>query len=212
MIKLHQFPTDFGLPNFSPFCMKLEVFLKMADIDYEIVEVNNPAKGPKHKAPFIEDGDLSMGDSELIIAYLQKKHGIDLDQGLSAAQRALSRSVQKMLDEHLYWAMVYSRWIDDRGFAIVGPLFFGDMPPIIRNLVPKIARRGVSKALWQVGMGRHSNDEIYAFGVDACAFAYVASMVIPPIENPLKEAVKSQPRLLAYHERMMQRYFSGQET
>ena len=81
MIKLHQFPTDFGLPNFSPFCMKLEVFLKMADIDYEIVEVNNPAKGPKHKAPFIEDGDLSMGDSELIIAYLQKKHGIDLDQG-----------------------------------------------------------------------------------------------------------------------------------
>jgi len=32
MIKLYQFPTAWGLPNPSPFCMKLEVYMRLAEI------------------------------------------------------------------------------------------------------------------------------------------------------------------------------------
>ncbi len=233
MIELHQFPTDYGLPNFSPFCMKVECFLKMAELKYNIVEIAVPNKGPKKKAPFIDDGDVRMGDSELIIQYLQKKHGIDINQSLNPEERAISHSTQKMLDEHFYWILVHSRWIDDRGFAVVRPLFFGGLPPMVRSIAPIIGRSSVRKALWQAGMGRHTPDEIYAFGkadiqavadllgdklymhgpeptlLDACVVSYTGSVLLPPIETPLKEAVKSHANLVAFNERMMQRYFPG---
>jgi hypothetical protein len=32
MIKLHQFATAFGLPNTSPFCVKLENYLRMTGL------------------------------------------------------------------------------------------------------------------------------------------------------------------------------------
>lgn len=36
MIKLYQFEPAFGLANASPFCMKLETYLRMADLPFEI--------------------------------------------------------------------------------------------------------------------------------------------------------------------------------
>ena len=57
MIKLMQFPRMFGLPNPSPFCIKVEVLLKMAGLAYECEFVANPGKGPKGKLPAIKDDD-----------------------------------------------------------------------------------------------------------------------------------------------------------
>ena len=34
-IKLYQFPPALGLPNASPFCMKLETYLRMAGLPFE---------------------------------------------------------------------------------------------------------------------------------------------------------------------------------
>jgi glutathione S-transferase len=45
----------FGIPNPSPFCMKLETWLRMTRIPFEIVRVVDPRKGPKGKVPWIED-------------------------------------------------------------------------------------------------------------------------------------------------------------
>ena len=45
-IKLFQFPRMFGIPNLSPFCCKLETWLRIAGISYEIVETPDPRKGP----------------------------------------------------------------------------------------------------------------------------------------------------------------------
>ena len=39
MIKLYQFKRTFGLPNMSPFCMKVETWLRMAGLEYETVLV-----------------------------------------------------------------------------------------------------------------------------------------------------------------------------
>jgi Glutathione S-transferase N-terminal domain len=52
-IKLFQFPRMFDIPNLSPFCCKLETWLRIAGVPYEVVETPDPRKGPKGKLPFI---------------------------------------------------------------------------------------------------------------------------------------------------------------
>jgi hypothetical protein len=37
MIKLYQFNAAWGLPNPSPFCMKVETYLRMVSLPYEVV-------------------------------------------------------------------------------------------------------------------------------------------------------------------------------
>jgi hypothetical protein len=56
MIKLYQFKPALDLPNASPFCMKLEIYLRMANLPYEIVLNADSRKAPKGKLPYIEDG------------------------------------------------------------------------------------------------------------------------------------------------------------
>src|SRR5579872_6852327 len=112
MITLFQFTPLWDLPNVSPFCMKLEVYLRLAKIPYKVKYVNNPSRGPKGKLPFIKDNDEAMADSGLIIDYLKAKYGDPLDHDLTHAQQGESRALQRLLEEHLYWVMLYARWIE----------------------------------------------------------------------------------------------------
>ncbi|MCC7410143.1 MAG: glutathione S-transferase family protein [Gammaproteobacteria bacterium] len=230
MIRLYQFRRTWGIPNPSPFCMKLELFLRMTGIEYECAWVDVP-KGPKGKAPWIEDGGTRIGDSALIIDFLRKKYGIDPDAGLTPTQRAVSRAFASMLDEHLYWALVYSRWIDERNWPALRQDFFGALPPVVRSVVPVIARRRIRAQLWQHGLGRHTGEEIYALGcsdiaalgdylgdqpyfhgddvslADASVAAFAIALLKPPFDSPLKRAIEQRPNLAAYCERMLGRYF-----
>src|SRR5579863_5163865 len=67
-IKLFQFPRMFGIPNISPFCCKLETWLRITKIPYDVVDLPDPRKGPKGKVPFIEDVGQRLGDSSAIVA------------------------------------------------------------------------------------------------------------------------------------------------
>lgn len=49
MITVFQYPRLLGIPNMSPFCLKLEAWLRMVGIKYDIREVADPRKGPKGK-------------------------------------------------------------------------------------------------------------------------------------------------------------------
>ena len=231
MLKLYQFPSAYGIPNLSPFCVKLECFLRMTELEYEIVEFTDPSKGPKGKGPYIEDGDIRMGDSTLIIDYLQRKYDIDVDKHLGSEQKALSHALQCMLEEHLYWIVVYSRWIEDDCWADLNKLFFGGLPPIVNKIVPMIARRLVTRNLHAQGMGRHTRDEIYRFGcsdldalatlladkpyihgdevslIDACAYGYLINIFGVPYDNPLKNEALKHSNLRQHTDRMTQRYF-----
>ncbi len=71
IITLYEFPRIWGLPNASPFCLKLETYLRLAKIPYETKFVMNPKKAPKAKLPAIKIEDKKLGDSELIIDFLK---------------------------------------------------------------------------------------------------------------------------------------------
>ncbi|MGH8583161.1 MAG: glutathione S-transferase family protein [Gammaproteobacteria bacterium] len=233
MIKLHQFPAVWGLPNPSPFCMKVETYMRMADLVYEVIEDPLPFKAPKKKLPFIEDGGRRIADSEFIIEYLKACYGDPLDAGLTATERALAHGLRRMLEEGLYWVVAYSRWEDDAGWAVIKPVFFKHLPAVARGLIPVVARYQVRKALWLQGTGRHSRDEVYRLGaadiaavagllgnqpfvlgarpsaIDAVVYAFMANAIVPPIDSPIRDAALAHPRLVAYCERMRQRYFTA---
>src|SRR6478609_8917732 len=118
MITLHQFGPAFSLRTASPFGLKLEAYMKLAGIPYRVENFDgNPSKAPKGKIPFITDDDgRKLGDSALIIQHLIAKHGDKLDAHLTPAERAVGHALRRMTEEALYFAVLYSRWVDDAGF------------------------------------------------------------------------------------------------
>src|SRR5262249_2796665 len=93
--KVFQFPLMFDIPNLSPFCCKLESWLRIARVPYEVVDTPDPRKGPRRKLPFIEDGGTRIPDTSLIIRHLVKTRGVDPDARLTASQRTIAHLVQR---------------------------------------------------------------------------------------------------------------------
>jgi glutathione S-transferase len=228
MIKLYQFPAFWGLPNVSPFCMKLEMYLRLANIPYEIVVTPRPSQGPKGKLPYIEDKGTIIGDSGLIIDYLKANYGDPLDAHLTPEQKGIALAIQRLLEEHFFWVVVYNRWIDPAGWGICKPVFFRKMPALLKWFVPSLIHKYMIKKLRTQGLGSHTHDEIYAMGkadiaaisalfgdkpfmlgdqvssIDATVYASIATVLIPPLESPLKASAKSFSNLITYCERMQQ--------
>lgn len=232
MITLYQFAPCWNLPNASPFCMKVENYLRMANLPYRTQVVLNPAKAPKGKLPYIVDGTHTVADSSFILDYLKTTYGDDLDKHLGSTERAQSLALQRLLEEHLYWCAVYDRWAVDENWAHVKPAFFGALPPVVRDLVAALARRGQLQELRGQGIGRHTAEEVYVLGkadltalavalgdksyflgeqptsFDATAYAFVANLLWTPLDSPLTRHVRSLDSLTAYGERMKQRYYA----
>ena len=133
MITLYSFGPAFGLPDPSPFVSKAELLLKMARLPYTI-DTHGFRKAPKGKLPYIVDDGEAVADSTFIRWHLEKKYHIDFDRGLNAEQRAIAWAFEKMLEDHLYWAVVKDRWLNDANFAKGPRKFFRGLPAPIQPL------------------------------------------------------------------------------
>jgi glutathione S-transferase len=229
VIKLYQFPPIFGR-NISPFALKLEAWLKLAGLPYQVVAIRNPGQGPKGKLPFIEDDDGQfIADSSLIIEHLSRTRGVDLDAGLEPGQQALALALQRLFEDHLYFIGVWGRWIDPEGWATFGPAVFAGVPPPLRQIVGGLVRRRIRKKLDAQGIGRHRQDELYAMGradleavstmladrqffladrpttIDAVAYGFLANLLLVPIEGEPKRIAGTFANLVAWTEAMERR-------
>lgn len=164
MITLYQFQPALGCYNPSPFCLKLETYLRMANLPYEVADHADVRKAPKQKLPYIEDGDRTIADSNFIIDYLKQTYGDPLDQALSLPEQGISLAFRRLMEENLYWVSIYSRWAEDDNWKVIRETFFSDLPPVLRAVVPTLVRRDTMKKLDSQGMGRHSREEIYDIG------------------------------------------------
>ena len=224
MIELHEFPATWGI-NPSPFCLKVEAYLGLAGIPYTPV-VALPFRAPRGKLPFIVDDGRRIPDSGHIIEHLRQTATADLDAGLDEKQRAIAHLLRRTCEESLYFVLLYSRWLDEAGWGVVRPTFFATLPPGARQLIAPVARRGVRKSLHAQGYGRHTPEEIYALGatdlaaisaqldarefavadrptsVDAVLYAFLLSILHPPVETPLKGSALKYPALAAYTARL----------
>ena len=159
MISLYGAGEGFGLPEISPYVTKTEVQLKMAGLDYRKAR-GRAELSPKGQLPFIEDDGELVADSTFIRAHIESKYGVDLDAGLSAAERAQAWAGERMVENHLGWCMVHARWLLKDDFDKGPSHFFDQAPDGVREAV----RLGVNANVRAVGIGRHSDDEIADLG------------------------------------------------
>ncbi len=226
MITLYTFGPAFGLPDPNPFVMKTDVQLKMSGLPYRTAR-GGPEQSPKGKVPFIDDDGRVICDSTFIRDHIAKTHGVDLDRALSSGERARAWAIERMLEDHLYWAIIHGRWLDDANFAKGPAIFFAGAPEAVRNQ----AREGMRAVLHCQGLGRHSEAEIADLagrslaalsvelgdkpylmgaepcGVDATAFAMVAGALTPFFEMTVRDVAAGHRNLVAYNARMMQRFY-----
>ncbi|HEV7735284.1 MAG TPA: glutathione S-transferase family protein [Candidatus Binatia bacterium] len=229
---VHQLPGGWGLPSISPFCLKIDAYLRIVDIPFQTVVDATPFGGPKGKLPWLEHEGQKIGDSGFIIEYLERRFGCDPNASLSSAERGVALSLRRLIEENLYWAMVYDRWIVDENWQHFRGVVLGSIPAPVRPLVGVVARRGVRRQLQGHGIGRHAKDEIHAIGrrdvaaiadvlgdtpylmgetateIDAIAYGLLANIMNVPIASPVKDAALARANLVAYLERFASRYFA----
>ena len=118
--------------------------------------------GPYKKIPFIEYQGETIGDSELILQRLIKDYNINL--GLTAPQLAQGRAWQLLLEQHLYWIMVYNRWIPEDSWKKLENAFFSSLKWPLRPIVAKQSRKLAQKNLFSQGIGRFSLEYVLQAG------------------------------------------------
>lgn len=230
MIILHGFGPLFGLPDASPYVMKTETLLRIAGLEYRKVP-GDREKAPKGKLPFIDDDGTLVADSTFIRAHIETTRGIDLDAGLTVRQRAEAWAVERMLEDHLTWAMVHERWLDEDNFRRGPAQFFRHAPPTARAGIEADVKAKITNALQAQGMGRHSaaervflaerslsalsvllGDKPFMMGeqpsgLDAYAFAILAGLTSPTFDGPNRRAAESFGNFRPYLHRMAARYY-----
>jgi glutathione S-transferase len=213
--------------NASPFCMKAEVFLRLAGLEHRTVGTL-PLRTPKGKLPVLRDGGREVADSAAIVGYLQATYGDRMPPAMAAPETARHLLLRRTIEEHLYFAALHFRWIEDGG-AMLTREFFEDVPSPLRGPVFALVRRKMRRDLHGQGLGRHDLATICAkacadidaivetlgsdpyFGggepaaIDACVYAFLANLAWAPHDSPVKaHALKCAP-LMTYGERMRAR-------
>ena len=215
------------MPNLSPFCTKLETYLRMADVPHELAPMKL-GQMPKGKIPYVQMDGRLVGDSQLIIDELEARLGDRaLDAGLAPREAALARVARRTLEEATYFIGVFVRWQMEEGWTVMRGEFRKQLPAIVVALI----RRGQKKKLHLQGTSRHTAEEVMAMGaadfaaiaellgdkpyflgdkprtVDASVFAFAEAILGFPVDSPLRAAVASHANLGAYRQRIRSRWF-----
>ena len=230
MIVLYGFGPGFGLPEISPFVTKTEVQLKMAGLAYRKERAMPPAS-PKGQLPFIVDDGQQIADSTFIRAHIERKYGFDFDAGLSREARAQAWAFERMIEHHVYWALVGARWVDPDNFARGPAHFFDGAPEDRRERLREDAQFRVAENYLLSGLGRHAPGDdvdlalrsIFALsvqlgdrpyllgevpcGTDATAFGALAGILTPFFDSRLRDRAEEFQNLVAYVDRMMLQYY-----
>jgi hypothetical protein len=140
--------------------------------------------------------------------------------------------MQRLIEEHLFWATMYSRWqYTDSNWQINKGAIFGILPPIVRDVAATIYRYKIRQQIYGHGLGRHTAVEVFELGMldidalsaslgekeyflgdnpttlDASAFGFLINTLACPIESPLKEHGLSKNNLRNYVERIRKQYY-----
>ena len=169
--------------------------------------------------------------STFIRAHVEGKYGFDFDAPLSLQARAQAWAFERMIEHHVYWALVGARWVDAENFAKGPAHFFDGAPEHMREKLREDAQFRVAENYLLSGLGRHAPDEdvdlairsLFALsvqlgdkpylmgdtpcGTDATAFAALAGILTPFFTSPLRERTEHFRNLTDYVDRMMQQYF-----
>jgi glutathione S-transferase len=225
VLKVFRLPGNEALPTLSPFCLKLETWMRMAGVRYEH-HVAMPWESPSGKLPFIEHRGERISDSDRIIAYVEEHWGVDLDADLAPADRAHSSAMAAMLEHALLFAIVSYRFTSPdnlarlRGFLgahVPGPMLDDSVERYRSQMLERLEQQGISDwsdaerdaaaVRWIAAIADTLGDQPYLLGerptsLDAIAYGFVATSLRGFDQTPLEPAIASHPNLVAWVERI----------
>ncbi len=233
MITLYKFGPAFGLPDPSPFVVKVEMLLKMANLLHR-TDATGLAQALKGKIPCIEDEGVVIQDSTFIRWHIEKKYRIDFDHGLNASQKATAWAFEKMAEHQLRWVGMYDRSMMMNEDSRKSPLgVLRNVPAPLRPILAAVIRRRLGANLHSQDLGQFSPDEVIALatrsinsiadflgdkpffmgseptGADATIFAFVCMALCPYFELRIRGAAERRENLRRYVGRMAARYYPG---
>lgn len=235
MIKVYKFGPAFGLPDASPFVMKVETYLRITGQKYEVVS-GDVRKAPRKQLPLVEVDGKVVPDSTAIVDLLEGARTEKLDAHLDAGQRAMALAFKSMLEEHLYFGLLFMRWVTDDGWTVFEPtlremLGKGGVPGLMRGMVSKSVRKQVTGRVWAQGIGRQPRAELvgncikmvdafseqlgekkYFCGdkpttYDATVYAFAAGVLCPAFDNELLKHSATKRNLVSYADRLKEQYW-----
>lgn len=170
VVYLYQFNRTPQVPSISPYCLKVETWIKLNGIKYENVDHKGKLRSKRGQLPFIELNGEEVNDSDAIIAALSKKFEKDIDEGLSQEQKNVQFAMVKMVENHLQWTIMYwkTSHIDNmvKGYKINLQNLTGSKIPnglLAFAFKHTMLRKGMKKAK-AAGMAGYTDEEVEAMG------------------------------------------------
>lgn len=170
VVYLYQFTRTPLLPSLSPYCLKVETWLRLAGLKYENVDHKLKLRSKKGQLPFVEVNGEEIADSAIIIKELAQRYEKDLDSALTLEQRLISHAMISMLENHLIWVLLSWRSKNPelmiKGYKVNLQHALGSrLPNAVLNFLFKFqfGRKGAKKVKAQ-GLGVHKPEEIEEFG------------------------------------------------
>jgi len=158
MLTLLTYPAGFGQFSLSPFCVKAAYLLQLSGQPWQRLDTHDPRKVPHRKLPVLKTGQRLIGDSDFIRTWLEQQ-GTDFDPNLGDLQKAQSRALIRMGEEHLYFHLVMDRWGNDDVWPTIRDIYFDAIPRLLRKPVTNGLRKTLLKGLDAQGITRFSQVE-----------------------------------------------------
>jgi len=221
MLTLLTFHGSDHLPSHSPFGLKAMCLLQMSGQDWQAEYTGDLAAQPLGRLPVLRVGDRLIPDSHHIQEYLEAQ-GADFNPGLTAAQRALSHAVIRMVEDSLRIGLVHDRWLHPDVWPILRDQFFAEVPAPAREAVAGEVQAQVRAGLMGQGIAQFSEEDRlrrlakdvmaletllgdgpFLFGDTPTAADAVAGPVVDmirdlPAETGLRRLITDRPALVAY--------------
>ncbi|KAI1701018.1 failed axon connection [Ditylenchus destructor] len=236
LVYLIQLPRAGCVPSLSSFALKLETWLRMADIQYQNVDNEFKYKSEKGQIPFVELNGRQIADTNIIIEELTRIFHIQMDDIVNndAMASAHACAFHSLVEDTLRWHCWYFRALNNSFFGTedgVAAHFRGFRKFIFKNF---ILRRMKSKLMSQCraqGIGRLTPGEVDMFArknlkalstflgdkkymmgdnfctLDATVFGHLSMFYFCPLNKGLKDYMEHSCRNLVDYLRNIKEEF-----
>ncbi|MBV7330718.1 glutathione S-transferase family protein [Chloroflexi bacterium TSY] len=225
-IVLYQFPATYGMDvSVSPYCAKLELYLRLTDRDYS-TEKGNVFKSPNKAVPYVqwEDGTIQAESDEIIARF--EKMGPSLDEGIIESERQLGEQLQTMAESKIYFSCLHHRFADSETWVHQRETVRALVPTLLSPILTHVIRRGQITKCQENGFNSEADyakginavqelseklgDSDYFLGSEArtydCAiWGNLANCAATVTSNPVRDAIRSDERLVKYIKRLSER-------
>ncbi|XP_065317783.1 failed axon connections homolog isoform X2 [Gordionus sp. m RMFG-2023] len=231
IVILHQIPRAKYIPNLSYHSMKIETFLRMANISYE--NELSFLRSPRGYIPWVEYKGSIMGDSQIAIDHLSSVFDVNLNLQFSDRDRAQALAFRILTENHLYceyrWKFKYCNPFVTLLEYSKGDWCFYLFMKLYGRLVLKPQH---NKRSYLSGVGKFNEPQVYQIGlkdlkalssflggktyimgeqpseVDCCVFSMLAQILYSRDKNPYAFLIEGEfPNLSTYCARMKKRYW-----